>query len=101
MSYLYNITFVCSEADAPAALDFLRSSAIPALAAGAASEPRLRRVHTNANEAISFALELRLPDFRSIRPWREQTMRPALEAMAATWGDRLMYFDTLLEELPL
>lgn len=101
MTQICNITFVCSEADAPGAIDYVRTVVIPALEHEGVEHIRLCRVRSTANEAMSYALELRFPDFRALHLWREQCMHPALARMTEQWGERLMYFDTVLEVMEL
>ncbi|MBD5231783.1 MAG: DUF4286 family protein [Bacteroidales bacterium] len=101
MTQICNITFVCSEADAAVALEYLRAEIIPALTHENAEGLRLTRVRNAAGEAVSYALEVHFPDLHSVRAWRSDCMRPALNRMSEQWGERLMYFDTMLEVLPL
>ncbi len=100
MEYICNITFVSGEAVAPHALDFLRDTFMPAINISPASSPRLTRVRQNTGEAVSHALEIKLPSFRELKNWRESTLGPALDSLSQRWGESLMYFETILEVIP-
>lgn len=101
MQFLLNITFVMSTQDEARATLFLRSHVLPTLEAAPAQYPRLVKVRSSEGEARSLAFEVGFDSLSQVRSWRTEHMEPALKEMSLTWGERLMYFDTLLEILPL
>lgn len=100
MEYICNITFVSNSTIAHLALDFLRDTFMPAVNIPPASSPRLTRVRQNSDEAVSYAMEMKLSSFRELKEWRDSTLAPALAALSQRWGENLMYFETILEVIP-
>ena len=101
MNHIYNITFVCGVHDAPFVLDFLREELLHHICIDGAFSPRLARVRSSENDAVSFALELHLPDLGTLKNWREKTLLPVLENVSRKWGERLVNFHTVLEPINL
>jgi len=101
MSYVYNITFVTSPADSDRAVHYITTTLLPSLSAGGAASPRLCRVHSAEVDTHSYALEWRFPSTDTLEQWRKNHLSPALSSLTATWGERMLFFHTLLEQIDL
>jgi len=101
MDHICNITFACSPADAPQVIEYLRKELLPALLGTDISHPRLSRIRSPHTDTVNFALEMHISGTDRLKKWSAEIMQPALETTTERWGERLMYFHTLLQPLPL
>lgn len=102
--HIHNTTFVCSERELPALLGLLRSQVIPALLqSGHALSPRLARVTSalpGADDAESISLQFEFDNVAALAGWKKSSLPPALEVVGKTFGDKVLVFSTLLQQLP-
>lgn len=102
--HIHNTTFVCSERELPALLGLLRGEVIPALLEGGhAAVPRLARVTSalpGADEAESVSLQFEFESVSSLAAWKKRHLPQALEKVTLKFGDKVLVFSTLLQQLP-
>lgn len=101
MSVVCNITFVCQPKDAEQVVEYITTVVAPAIVRGGVIRPRLSRVQSDDEESVSFPFEVTLPVPEQMQGWFGDVLAPALQTLAADWGERLLFFVTAMEVLPL
>lgn len=98
MRHIHNITFVCSPTDLELMSELLKKEVIPALRKGA-EDVRMARVKPlpGADEAESISVQFVLPDEQKQSEWEQSCMLPVLENIGNRYGQRILFFNTLLE----
>lgn len=105
---VYNITFVMEPALEESFVALLREEYLSALlSSGAASAPSLTRVvpredlAADGEEAVSVCLQMRFEGPKRLGEWQEGTLAPVLERLRSRFGDRLLYFPTLMRTIDI
>lgn len=102
--HIHNTTFVCSPNDMPALLGLLRTEVIPALLeSGHAGAPRLARVTSTlpgADDSESISLQFEFDKVASLAEWKKKVLPIELGKVASKFGDKVLVFNTLLQQLP-
>lgn len=103
--HIHNTTLVCSDNDLPALLGFLRSEVIPVLLEeGLAASPRLARVISSlpgaSEDAESVSLQFEFGDMASLAGWKKRHLPRGLEALNRKFGQNVLVFSTVLQQLP-
>jgi hypothetical protein len=98
---IYNTTFHIERAIWDESLAFLRQEYIPkAMADGKLQKPMLSRVmRTDENEGISVALQFHVADEETLSAWFDETGHELHHQLLRRFGNAMMGFSTLLEEL--
>lgn len=97
----------CEEGELPFLNSWLRSSFVPRLDAEPARDARLALVVDVPGEpeldrqARSLALQFRLPSMQDYQKWVSERLDPALADLTRRFGEKVLTFRTVLEELPL
>lgn len=105
--YTYNITFIVVPDMEPELLRYLREVLLPRISneMTPATDPQLRKVveaggeKPDPEQGLSIALALTLPTEESAHLWHDSTLVPALDDFHLKFGDRALFFITLLENL--
>ncbi|MCC8094195.1 MAG: DUF4286 family protein [Tannerellaceae bacterium] len=98
---VYNITFHIDKTVLEEALTYLKSSYIPrAAASGFLLRPCLRRVmHTPDEERASYAVQFHTKNMDTLEYWIEREGRLMQEELVRRFGNKVVGFTTLLEEI--
>lgn len=107
--FTYNITFVAAPDQEPLLLEYIRLSVIPKVfnPESPARSPELKKIVEAGGEkpgpdhGISIALAASFPSEETAHLWNDHILLPALEAFHEKFGDRALFFVTLLENLDL
>ncbi len=107
--YLYNITFVLAPDAGERFLDWLRSSAMPAImnTAYSAANPRLQTVVEAGGEkpgpehGLSMALHVEFETEEKAHVWHDAVLPGVLGDFNRNFGPHAAFFITLLKKLPL
>lgn len=104
--YIYNTTFVCEDSRMEEFLMWINAEFIPAIIAlGIAREPQLAHVlpvkETSDDEAVSFSLQVKIDDVDLLEKWMKEAFYPSIDLLSKRFGDKVLYFPTILEVLPL
>lgn len=104
--YIYNTTFVCDDSRLEEFLIWLDAEFIPALVAtGVAKDAQLAHVlpmsESDEKEAASFSVQVKVEDADALQEWMKQTFYPSIDGLASRFGDKVLYFATILEVLPI
>ncbi|MCM1319294.1 MAG: DUF4286 family protein [Muribaculaceae bacterium] len=102
--HIHNTTFVCNERDLPKLLGLIRQTVIPEmLKEGHASRPRLARVASSLSqgkEAESISLQFEFDTPAAYAAWKRSHLPVVEEVVTKTFGDKVLLFSTLLQQLP-
>lgn len=102
--HTYNITMVTDERHVPQLLGLLRSQVIPALLeSGHAGAPRLARVASKMpgdGSTESLSLQFDFATTADVAKWKKSVLPAQMEAITAKFGDKVLTFCTLLQQLP-
>lgn len=102
--HIHNTTFVCAERDLPKLLGLLRKEIIPAmLTEGHAANPRLARVASALSEgpeAESLSLQFEFDSAAKYAAWKRSHMPLIERQIVECFGDKVLLFSTLLQQLP-
>lgn len=98
---IYNTTFHIEQAIWNESLIFLKREYIPkAMADGKLQRPMLSRVmRTDEHEGISVALQFHVTDEETLSTWFDTTGHELHRQLTLRFGNAMMGFSTLLEEL--
>jgi|SRR5574344_524121 hypothetical protein len=98
---IYNTTFHIERSIWDESLAFLRQEYIPkAMADGKLQKPMLSRVmRTDENEGVSVALQFHVADEETLSAWFDETGHELHHQLLRRFGNAMMGFSTLLEEL--
>ena len=107
--YISNITFVLHPEERDRFLSWLRSDLIPALfnPESPARSPRVQTVVEVAGQVpdsshgLSIALQAEFDSVADAHLWTDNFLHPAAGKFTAAFGPDALYFQTLLETLPL
>lgn len=104
--YIYNTTFICDDSRLDEFSIWVNTEFIPKLtSSGLATSPQLAHVipthQKKDDEAESFSVQVHLQDIDSLETWMKDTFLPAIDAFTKRFGDKILYFPTILEILPL
>lgn len=95
---ILNTTFHIATTDAPAVLDWIRKSYIPAALHAGLSSPLLTRIiGTVAEGCESYALHLHATDFATAEKWNLGVGASLRGILAKRYGERALTFFTYLE----
>lgn len=100
---IYNTTFHIERTIWDESLTFLKREYIPqAMADGRLQRPTLSRVmRTDEREGISVALQFHVADEETLSDWFDATGHALSKQLSLRFGNAMMGFSTLLEELDL
>lgn len=98
---IYNTTFHIDKSVRDEGLDYLRKIYMPqALASGFLRDPNLRRVlATDDAEGENYCVQFRVKNVDTLNYWMEKEGRALHEALVRRFGEKMVGFSTLLEEL--
>lgn len=98
---VYNTTFHVDKAAIEEGLSYLRQVYMPkAIASGFLRNPYLRRVMmTDDAEGESFCVQFHVKNVETLNYWLENEGRALHQALSERFGQRMIGFSTLLEEL--
>lgn len=107
--FIFNITYVCNPADEQELLNALQAEIIPMLLLSErASNPRIAKicapaasVEMNADEGVSYSVQVELDDLNQMNAWLDDGFGPSTQMMFGRFGERVLYFTTILENIPL
>lgn len=104
--YIYNTTFVCDDSRIEEFLMWADAEFVPIVtASGVASDVQLAQVlpvnESDEAEASSFSIQVRIESLELIEEWMHDSFCPAVSALSSRFGDKVLYFPTILEVLPL
>ncbi len=106
---IYNITFVILPSAREQFLEWMRGEAIAALfnPQSVARNPRLQTVVEAGGEkpgedhGLSIALQAEFENVEAAHEWHDTTLPPVLGAFTTKFGPHALFFNTLLEVIPL
>ena len=104
--YIFNTTFVCDDSRMEEFLMCVNAEFIPKLvASGIANEPQLAHVvpvkDSDDDEAASFSLQVKIDNVDLLEKWMKEDFYPSIADMSKRFGDKVLYFPTILEVLPI
>lgn len=107
MGFTYNITFVVSPEREEEFIKFIKDRLFNVLKEKAERSENisLKKVEEAGGEkpdpqhGTSIALSISFPEIESAYHWRETRMAEALSLILSTYGQEVLYFDTLLRDL--
>lgn len=104
--YIYNTTFVCDDSRMEEFLIWVNAEFIPAiLKSGNVTDAQLAHVvpvaESDENEAASFSVQVRIANADVMQSWMRDCFYPAINLLSSRFGDKVLYFPTILEVLPL
>ena len=107
MSYIYNITFVCSPDKESEMLSYIRGELLENLfnAESPARSPELRKVIEAGGEVpgedhgVSLALSAEFESEELAHLWNDHILLPSLGDFHKKMGQQALFFVTLLEQL--
>lgn len=101
---IYNITFHIENDILPDCLNFLRLTYIPlATQSGFMHTPCLHRIlpHAEEENACSYAVQFRVKNIDTLNYWIEQEGQQLSRLLVHRFGDKVIGFTTVLEEMDL
>ena len=100
---LFHTTFHVSNDIYEAGLSYFRTVYIlAALRGGQLHAPRLQRVmHDEEHEGISLSMQFQVADLHTLQDWMSREGTRLQQEIRTQFGDRIVGFSTLLEELDL
>lgn len=100
---VYNTTFHIEKEIEEVCLAYLKEKYIPeASASGFLHTPRLMRVmNTAEEEGVSYSLQFHVKNIETLSYWLEREGREMQQLLANRFGQKLVGFATLLEEMEL
>lgn len=104
--YIYNTTFVCDDSRMEEFLIWVNAEFIPAiLESGGVTDAQLAHVlpvsEQDDNEATSFSVQVKIENDDLMQVWLRNCFYPAINLLSSRFGDKVLYFPTILEVLPL
>ncbi len=101
---IYNITFHIEREVLVECLEYLKTDYIPkASGSGFLTRPALRRILTDEEEAKdrSFSVQFQVKNFDTLQYWLESQGRALHQELIRRFGNRVVGFSTLLEDITL
>lgn len=99
---IYNTTFYIEKEAVTEGADYLKKHYIPAATAGGwVTEPRMSRVlGTPApGDGESISVQFRVADTDTLNRWLAQCGQPLHRSLAERFGEKMVGFSTVLEEI--
>lgn len=99
---IYNTTFYIEKEAVAEGLEYLKKQYIPAATAGGlVTEPRMSRVLASAapGEGESISVQFRVADTDILNRWMAQYGQPLQRSLAERFGEKMVGFSTVLEEI--
>lgn len=105
MNYTYNITFVSLVPLEERLMSYLGKELLPAVCSQNIECHKIRKVIEVAGEEVgpdhglSLAISFDFPDKDSAREWYENKFQPATQSLHELFGEEVVYFPTLLQNV--
>lgn len=98
---VFNTTYTIQNEDARNFVIWIHNCYIPnATEGGQLSKPRLLRILSHKDQQTEcFSLQFNVEDTATLHTWYTQSGKPLTDEMTQMFGDRLVGFSTIMEEI--
>jgi hypothetical protein len=97
---VFNTTYLVAFEVHDTWLQWISSRHIPAmLETSFFKDPRLFKVLVDEEHGVTYSLQFSSPDMASIQSWQEKHKDEMESGLRKTFGESVMFFSTLLEEI--
>ena len=99
---IFNTTYCLDQSVLQSGLLWLKENYIPkALASGQIHTPRLSKILSNETEGANYSLQFMVESIDILEIWYQSTGDDLSQEMNQRFGEKMLGFSTLLEEVPL